>query len=512
VERHPRFLADLTSDRRADVVGFGDAGVYVAVNKGNGTFATTRVRRDIYELESGDPWDPATLAYARAVQALRSRPTSDPTSWAYLAAVHGTTVTPPPGATWNECQHGSWFFLPWHRMYLYYFERIVRAQVVAQGGPADWALPYWDYDSPGQAGLPQAFRQRTLPDGSPNPLFVAQRNATINAGGRLPPSATTAAQAMAATRFVPDFGGGITRPEHFFGAAGELEFTPHNIVHSLIGGWMSDPDTAALDPIFWLHHCNIDRLWEAWLGRGGGRANPSQSQWLTQSFVFHDENGTRVTLTGAQIVDVAGQLEYTYERLTPRVTAGIGARGVQEEEGAAMADSGRTERELVGASQESLELTGVPTSVGVQLDPRTLAARARDAEPAPQRMFLNLEDIVGDRNPSIGYEVFVRSGRGTPQYVGTVSFFGIQHASASGPDVDGPHGLRRTFDITSVVDTLRGHGEWDDQNVTVSFRPLGLLPPPGGEPVAAASGEEATAREEQQPTVRVGRVSVFYGQ
>jgi hypothetical protein len=38
VERHPRFLADLTGDGRADIVGFGDAGVWVALNNGNGTF------------------------------------------------------------------------------------------------------------------------------------------------------------------------------------------------------------------------------------------------------------------------------------------------------------------------------------------------------------------------------------------------------------------------------------------------------------------------------------------
>lgn len=38
VERHPRFLADLTGDGRADIVGFGDAGVWVALNNGDGTF------------------------------------------------------------------------------------------------------------------------------------------------------------------------------------------------------------------------------------------------------------------------------------------------------------------------------------------------------------------------------------------------------------------------------------------------------------------------------------------
>ena len=38
VEQHPRFLADLTGDGRADIVGFGDAGVWVSLNNGNGTF------------------------------------------------------------------------------------------------------------------------------------------------------------------------------------------------------------------------------------------------------------------------------------------------------------------------------------------------------------------------------------------------------------------------------------------------------------------------------------------
>ena len=38
VDKHPRFLADLTGDGRADIVGFGDAGVYVALSNGDGTF------------------------------------------------------------------------------------------------------------------------------------------------------------------------------------------------------------------------------------------------------------------------------------------------------------------------------------------------------------------------------------------------------------------------------------------------------------------------------------------
>jgi hypothetical protein len=38
VDRHPRILADLTGDGRADIIGFADGGVFVALNNGNGTF------------------------------------------------------------------------------------------------------------------------------------------------------------------------------------------------------------------------------------------------------------------------------------------------------------------------------------------------------------------------------------------------------------------------------------------------------------------------------------------
>ena len=41
VEKHPRFLADMTGDGKADIVGCGQAGVFVALSNGDGTFAFT---------------------------------------------------------------------------------------------------------------------------------------------------------------------------------------------------------------------------------------------------------------------------------------------------------------------------------------------------------------------------------------------------------------------------------------------------------------------------------------
>ena len=60
------------------------------------------------------------------------------------------------------------------------------------------------------------------------------------------------------------------------GIHGNFESNPHDLVHVYVGwrisdtnyGLMADPGTAALDPIFYLHHGNIDRMWEVWNASG----------------------------------------------------------------------------------------------------------------------------------------------------------------------------------------------------------------------------------------------------
>jgi hypothetical protein len=53
VERHPRFLADLTGDGCADIVGFGDAGVWVSINNGDGTFQAPQKVIDNFAYSAG---------------------------------------------------------------------------------------------------------------------------------------------------------------------------------------------------------------------------------------------------------------------------------------------------------------------------------------------------------------------------------------------------------------------------------------------------------------------------
>jgi tyrosinase len=471
------------------------------------------VRQDIWRLEQDDPWDPVTLAYAVAVREMQTRPADDPTSWTYQAAVHSIPGVPPDQFR-DQCQHNSWFFLPWHRMYLYWFEQIIRS-IVSRSPEVEpdvrdtWALPYWNYDrGEDSRRLPPAFRETMMPDGSDNPLFIPQRNDYVNDGDPLPELITSAARSLRVVPFslpirpgrTAGFGGFITKWHHFdelTRTPGALEGTPHNGVHDEVGGFggfMSGFDTAPLDPVFWLHHCNIDRLWEVWLASGEpGHVNPSDDpRWTDLPFYFHDAQGSPVTNTSGRVVDTAADLGYIYDDLsapTPRRRRGAVATEPPADE----------PLELVGATEEGLQLTGQTETVAVPLAEPTGPLRRRGEAAEPSRVYLNVENIEAERNPGLTYGVYLNAPDDDPTneayHVGNVAFFGIERVS----DVDreGGHGLRYAFDVTDLVEQLREEGRWHPEEVKVTLSPL-------RPPSPRRRGEEA------RPPVSIGRISVFF--
>ena len=377
-----------------------------------------------------------------------------------------------------------------------------------------WALPFWDYDRGGDtASLPTAFREPTLADGTtPNPLFTELRNGNLMLGGPLDPRLTSAARALAEGFFSNDpvpgvtvgFGGAITGWNHFDenaeAAPGELEGTPHNVIHGAVGatpgGLMRRVDTAALDPIFWLHHANVDRLWGEWLELDG-RANPQEADWLEEPFRFRDENGGSVRITSAEVVSTE-ELGYEYEE--------VERPGLLADEGRpAMPTEPPPDRppELVGATDAPLTLTGGEEHVAIHVSESARPALLAGEGEEPQRVYVNVEGIQGEENPGVSYAVYVNlpddadPGTADRHHVGNVSFFGIELARDVGGDPRGGHGLRYAFDITDLVRDAPGAGPLGSERGEDHVR--AAAPAPAAGRGGGPRGRGGAARREHRP-------------
>jgi tyrosinase len=492
-------------------------------------------RRNVWDL--GEDWAEPILWYARGVAELRARPLADPTSWRFYGAIHGFDdqlwqelgyLSPgeqrPSAALvqqfWAQCQHGSWYFLPWHRGYLLAFEANIKAAVVQLGGPTDWALPYWNYFKTGESALPPAFASADWPDGTgDNPLFVKHRYGPGNDGNVYVPLDEVNLNAMNDPDFTgvssggsPGFGGVDTGFSHGGRVHGGIETQPHDWVHGLVGGsdpatnlpgLMSDPDTAGLDPIFWLHHANIDRLWETWTGIAT-HANPTEPDWLkgpvgSRSFVMTKPDGESWTYTPQDMVDI-GALGYEYDDLSPAVTAEPPEKrlarlarsakpsalpeGVQQGFGLRRAAGTEpmpndTTVELVGATSGPVSVHGSGVDSSVRLDSpmrRKVTESLLLRRAMPDRLFLNLENVRGKRDAD-AFHVYVGVPDGEDpadhpdRLAGSIAPFGLRKASAP----DGEHagqGLTFVLEITGIVDQLHLGDAFGTDNLPIRIVPV----------------------------------------
>jgi tyrosinase len=496
-----------------------------------------RVRKDVWSLTNaaGD-WPQELTQYNEAVKAMREldppgggKPTN-PLSWTFQAAIHGRSL--PNGnpdnrnALWNNCQHGSWFFLAWHRMYLCAFESIIQHFLDDDG----WSLPYWyayDPDDESKAVLPPAFRDQT----PGNELFTAKRSVPANAGdplAGLDQGNTAVLAALAAPLFYTgdgkqSFGGGqYDSLAHNGRELGLLEGVPHGNVHVLVGndydqfgnlvraGWMGNFATAGLDPIFWLHHANIDRLWQVWLNADPSHTNPTGAgAWMNTKFSFPKPGGGTVTWEIGDILDTDA-LGYEYETVKaptglripePPVDLGLGGGG-----GLGLGEGESGPPQVIGATVDVPMATDQP--VQVQLSEPADIGLAEGG--GGEQWLLRLEGITGTiAAPAYDVYLNVPVGRSAADYpdrrAGTLATFGVPEASRRTADHDGA-GLNAVFDITTIRDVLADAGDWDPANLRVSFVPL--VPTTSNR---AALEEVVAAAEPVTADLHAARVVVMVG-
>lgn len=199
---------------------------------------TTRIRLEWQQFKTTSQ----CASFLNAVRKMKANTNaSSPSSWEYWTNVHV-----------NYCPHGVAYFLAWHRGYLYHFEQQLR--IVS--GDNTLSVPYWNYYQ--YPKIPSEFTDPT----PGNPLYMPRAGDNVFNALTLSPFASD----------VWNFQRGT--PNCFESL---LESAPHNPVHNLLGGEMANM-TSPRDPIFYLHHANIDRLWHAWAlpdGKGiPGTNNP----------------------------------------------------------------------------------------------------------------------------------------------------------------------------------------------------------------------------------------------
>jgi len=234
--------------------------------------ANRPTRRNIANLA---PNDPILQNYRAAISAMKALPNSDQRNWMNQADIH-----------FNHCSHGNWFILPWHRPYLLCFERICQKL----SGNAQFAIPYWNWAE-----------HPTVPD-----VFYASGDVLNDTTKTLPQGTPIAAEFVShsvlegileETNFQV-FGSYKSTTQQGPGGIGRIEGTPHNNVHTSIGGHMG-AFHSPLDPIFWTHHAMLDFCWVDW-NFNRQNQNPNDPAWYNLHFTdFVDENNNSVDVSVA---------------------------------------------------------------------------------------------------------------------------------------------------------------------------------------------------------------------
>ncbi len=244
-------------------------------------------RKNIASLSKDDP----ELKLLRdAVAILRKRSADwplDPAGWSENGALH-TKFCATIEFTYQV--HYSWYVWPWHRAYLWTLEKKLQDAV----REPQLALHYWDWTK--HPKIPGHYQGDET-----NPLFNDTRLAEPN--DIIPFDFINLGPALRSKKF--NTFGGYPFPYQGKGPQidGIAEQSFHNNIHNWIGGEMAGFVAAGYDPIFYGHHGNCDRFWQAWLNADPAHRNPTDSEWLEKTFYFTDEKGKPMELKIRDILD-----------------------------------------------------------------------------------------------------------------------------------------------------------------------------------------------------------------
>lgn len=425
--------------------------------------APVYIRKNAYTPEAAADLEALRVANEK----MKAMDCSNPLSWYYQGAIHLTpdsvinnALCPQyqriadaeafPG--WRGCTHDEKevsrpHFLTWHRMYIWYYEKIVRKL----SGKEDFALPYWEYTNAQYRVMPGIFRDST------SSLFAEARLDSLNMGYPIR----------------EDFNLHLD-PTNVFENTSYKQFnvalddTPHGPMHGYIGGsksgvtmyndvfqqdsvgYMASLSTAGFDPIFFVHHANIDYLWEIWNQSDNGAAPIYDSlNSVHWEYIFYDENGEKVELTTRQVLDTIYKLDYRYDVLEQKPLALV--------EKEVIPDS------LIYINNIDQELSKNSNRFPLDTDNVASTFSMLDGLDAKQRLILHVK-VSYSEAPKSTYYVFLNLD-GTNReksYAGGMSFFGAtEHLVMMGMDR-----MSKTFEM-DITDELKDVADRGSLNIDV---------------------------------------------
>ncbi|KAK5652239.1 hypothetical protein OQA88_10736 [Cercophora sp. LCS_1] len=296
-------------------------GIKAGVNEQTGERPARLNINDLHR-EAGPAWD----LFIQALQAVYDTPEDDLLSWFQIAGIHGLPFKPWNNVGQVEggvdkagyCPHGETTFITWHRPYQTIHTHAQSIAATYTGSAAatyksaaeTLRFPFWDWAADSQ--LPPVVTQPTITINAPagptaisNPLYSYKfathpftdpdflENASLAQFSETKRCADAAEGSDGVNHYeiISDTlgsAGNIVRDQVYTvfskttkfedmaseDGAGNADFEiPHNTIHQRAGGHemlhskvghIQPVQWSGFDPIFWLHHANVDRQFAMW--------------------------------------------------------------------------------------------------------------------------------------------------------------------------------------------------------------------------------------------------------
>jgi tyrosinase len=382
--------------------------------------------------------DAAIATYKHAVTLMKGLPDSNPRSWNAQAGLHGTV-----NGGFNFCQHGTDHFFSWHRAYLLYFERICQELT----GDKAFGLPYWNWNQ----------------DPAMHPDFTAAGSSLNHPRGNTTVAGNSAFSNSTLNTIFSD--------NNFFTFGSQIEGTPHNTTHIIVGADMATGGSP-LDPVFWAHHCMVDYCWAKW-NIELGNDNTNDATWGNTSWNhFVDGNGNPTSVT-AGLTTIMPLLSYQYESSAIGSSPAKGAIAAADfkklekrlREGADMRFDVKSRLRIAEKARLTLAR---PASMAAPVAPRDFSALI-ESDRTKERVFASIAWAQMPPTNDFFVRVFINlpdanahTPTEDPHFAGSFAFFGAHTEGQSGH-----HG--KTDFLVNVTDTLKKIGSNADSGISIQL-------------------------------------------